>query len=108
MKNTQTNNTKKENSRLTKAICAAVGVVLIILAILLSLRGCAEDGSASAHGSNNVIGNPGIIYDTGAVEGGWDEADTESIVFALCICIARRDGLQPSSAHNSSYVYPSI
>ena len=83
MKNTQTNNTKKENSRLTKAICAAVGVVLIILAILLSLRGCAEDGSASAHGSNNVIGNPGIIYDTGAVEGGWDEADTESIVASL-------------------------
>jgi len=83
MKNTQTNNTKKENSRLTKAICAAVGVVLIILAILLSLRGCAEDGSASAHGSNNVIGNPGIIYDTGAVVGGWDEADTESIVASL-------------------------
>ena len=83
MKNTQTNNTKKDTSRLTKAICAAVGVVLIVLAILLSLRGCAEDGSASAHGSNNVIGNPGIIYDTGAVEGGWDEADTESIVASL-------------------------
>ena len=33
MKNTQTNNTKKDNSRLTKAICAAVGVVLIVLAI---------------------------------------------------------------------------
>ena len=83
MKNTQTNNTKKDTSRLTKAICASVGVVLIVLAILLSLRGCAEDGSASAHGSNNVIGNPGIIYDTGAVEGGWDEADTESIVASL-------------------------
>ena len=83
MKNTQTNNTKKDNSRLTKAICAAVGVVLIVLAILLCLRGCAEDGSASAHGSNNVIGNPGIIYDTDAVEGGWDEADTESIVASL-------------------------
>ena len=55
MKNTQTNNTKKDNSRLTKAICAAVGVVLIVLAILLSLRGCAEDGSASAHNSGNVI-----------------------------------------------------
>ena len=83
MKNTQTNNTKKDTSRLTKAICAAIGVVLIILAILLSLRGCAEDGSASAHSSGNIIGNPGIIYDTGAVEGGWDEADTESIVASL-------------------------
>ena len=83
MKNTQTNNTKKDTSRLTKAICAAVGVVLIVLAILLSLRGCAEDGSASAHNSGNVIGNPGIIYDTGAVEGGWEEADTESIVASL-------------------------
>ncbi|MBR2896237.1 MAG: hypothetical protein IKC03_11380, partial [Oscillospiraceae bacterium] len=78
MKNTQTN--KKNTNRF---LCAAVVVLLAILAILFFLRGCSNSSSAPTYDDTTSSSNPGIIYDHGAVEGGWDAADTESIIANL-------------------------
>lgn len=55
------------------------GILLMIFAILFALHGC-EDASASAHDGGY---GSGLVYDSSAVEGGWDEADTDSIVESL-------------------------
>ena len=71
------NNRKKNN----RAVYVAAGVLLIIAVIVGLLRGC--DGSPLAVEPDQTTQTAGIVYDTGAVEGGWNEADTEKIIESL-------------------------
>ena len=71
------NNRKKNN----RAVYVAAGVLLIIAVIVGQLRGC--DGSPLAVEPDQTTQTAGIVYDTGAVEGGWNEADTEKIIESL-------------------------
>ena len=73
------NTTKKTDSK--KFLKTAGVVILILLSVILaalSLRGCSADAAAKGDSFTS-----GLVYDTGAVVGGWDEADTESIVASL-------------------------
>ena len=56
-----------------------IGVLLIIAILLAVFRGCEGKPVTDAP----VTPNPGIVYDDGAVEGGWDEADTDRIIASL-------------------------
>ena len=74
----QTNN--KNNKKVIKT-CTIIGAfVLMLAALLFAMHGCTNDNTAGAH---TGVMNPGFILDAGAVEGGWTEADTESIVANL-------------------------
>ena len=55
---------------------AALLVLLIIAAAVFLLRSCTD-------GKTPDPAPGGIVYDPGAVEGGWNEADTDKIVDAL-------------------------
>lgn len=67
---------KNDNTKFKKTIGIVIGVLLVIAIILGLLRGC--DGNTTTAPSDTT--GPGIVYDDGAVEGGWDEADTDKIV----------------------------
>lgn len=56
-----------------------IGVLLIIAILLAVFRGCEGEPVTDTP----VTPNPGIVYDDGAVEGGWDEADTDKIIASL-------------------------
>ena len=70
-------NKKSDNNKSKKTIGIVIGVLLVIAIILGLLRGC--DGGKPIETPNDTTG-PGIVYDDGAVVGGWDEADTDKIV----------------------------
>ena len=53
-----------------------VGILVLIVAILLMLRSCGSTGDDSKT-------NTGLLIDSSAVEGGWDEADVDEIVDGL-------------------------
>ena len=69
-------NKKSDNSKFKKTMAIVIGVLLVIALILGLLLGC--DGNTNVDPSDTT--GPGIVYDDGAVEGGWDEADTDKIV----------------------------
>lgn len=71
---------KKESKNNSKtAIGIVIGVLLIIAIILGCLRGC--NGDKPTNIPDNT--GPGIVYDDGAVVGGWDETDIDKIVEGL-------------------------
>lgn len=73
-------NLKKESKNNSKTIIGIViGVLLMIAIILGCLRSCEGDQSAATPDNTGT----GIVYDDGAVVGGWDEADIDKIVEGL-------------------------
>ena len=57
-----------------------IGVLLVLAILLAAFRGC-EGDRPTENPTDTAF--PGIVYDDGAVEGGWDEADTEKIIASL-------------------------
>ena len=49
--------------------------------LLAVFRGC--ESNPVNDNPSDITPNPGIVYDDGAVEGGWDEADTDKIIASL-------------------------
>ena len=75
----ETRNNRRQTYGLILMI-AAIVVVVIIIALLL--RGCENRNKEPAATSTLQISS-GIAYDSGAVAGGWDEADMDAIVRGL-------------------------
>ena len=57
-----------------------IGVLLVLAILLAAFRGC-EGDKPTENPADTAF--PGIVYDDGAVEGGWNEADTEKIIASL-------------------------
>ena len=70
---------KNNNAKFKKTMGIILGVLIIIAVILGCLRGCEGDQSATTPDNTGT----GIVYDDGAVVGGWDEADIDKIVEGL-------------------------
>ena len=65
---------KNNNKQKTKIMAfLAVLALLVVIIVLLLLRGCSPEKPATG----------GVVYDSNAVEGGWDEADTDGIIAGL-------------------------
>ena len=73
------NNNRKDTKNSNKAIAIVIGVLLVIAILLAAFRGCENEKPIE----NSVETGPGIVYDDGAVEGGWNEADTDKIIASL-------------------------
>lgn len=73
------NNSRKDTKNSNKAIAIVIGILLIIAILLVAFRSCKGDKPIE----NPTETNPGIVYDDSAVEGGWDEADTDKIIASL-------------------------
>ena len=67
---------KQRNGGSNRGALIALLVLLIIAAAVFLLRSCTD-------GKTPDLVPGGIVYDPGAVEGGWNEADTDKIVDAL-------------------------
>ena len=67
---------KQRNGGSNRGALIALLVLLIIAAAVFLLRSCTD-------GKTPDLAAGGIVYDPGAVEGGWNEADTDKIVDAL-------------------------
>lgn len=75
MANANTPIKKKPNGKY-KAAGVVILILLLIAAALFIFKSC----SAQPDGDT---GSTGLVYDRGAIEGGWDEADTGKIVDSL-------------------------
>ena len=56
-----------------------IGVMLAVVVVLLLLRGCVKKNAELPEDQ----ASPGIVYDSEAVVGGWDQADLDAIVKGL-------------------------
>ena len=65
---------KKESGGNYKTIGIVILVLIFIAAALFIFKSCSGDKDV------DPTSNGGIVYDSGAVEGGWDEADVDKIV----------------------------
>ena len=75
------NNNRKDSQNNNKIIAIVIGVLLIIAILLAAFRGCESDKPIIDNPGDTT--GPGIVYDDSAVEGGWDEADTDKIIASL-------------------------
>lgn len=73
------NNSRKDSQNSNKIIAIVIGVLLVIAILLAAFRGCENEKPIE----NPAETNPGIVYDDSAVQGGWDEADTDKIIASL-------------------------
>lgn len=70
---------KNDNSKTYKTAGLVILVLLVIALALLLFRSCGTDDPAIQ--DDPVTG--GLVYDDGAVVGGWDEADKDAIIAGL-------------------------
>ncbi len=75
------NTNQKKNNKTMKGVGIFIGILLVIAIVLGLLRGCENEQPVSGPGETTQ--NPGIVYDDNAVEGGWNEADTDKIIASL-------------------------
>ena len=68
---------KKKSGGNYKTIGIVILVLIFIAAALFIFKSCSGDKDV------DPTSNGGIVYDSGAVEGGWDEADVDKIVEGL-------------------------
>lgn len=68
---------KKKSGGNYKTIGIVILVLMFIAAALFIFKSCSGDKDV------DPTSNSGIVYDSGAVEGGWDEADVDKIVEGL-------------------------
>ncbi len=73
------NRTNTDKSKSYKTAGLVILVLLVIAVALFLFRSC---GAEQTDNPGNTQAS-GIIYDNNAVEGGWNEADTDKIVAAL-------------------------
>lgn len=71
---------ERDNKKFYRNTGILIGVLLIIAILLVVFRGCESNINTDNPADTTV---PGIVYDNGAVQGGWDEADTDKIVASL-------------------------
>ncbi len=85
---------KKDNKKTYRTYAIVIGILLIIAIIVGIARGCESGGTATDDTDNTEVTDtsvtdidipetlptPGIVYDTGAIEGGWETADAEKII----------------------------
>ncbi|MDD3229294.1 MAG: hypothetical protein PHE09_08755 [Oscillospiraceae bacterium] len=67
---------KKKLSSKYKAAGVVILILLLIAAAFFIFKSCSAQPDSDT-------GSTGLVYDSGAVEGGWDEADTGKIVDSL-------------------------
>lgn len=75
------NNNRKDSQNNNRIIAIVIGVLLVIAILLAAFRGCESDKPIIDNPGDTP--GPGIVYDDSAVEGGWDEADTDKIIASL-------------------------
>ncbi len=110
---------ERDNSNTYKRSAIIIGILLIIAIIVASLRCCdtetlTGDETTSSDttavlveipdigdSSDTDTHSPGIIYDTGAVEGGWETTDPDKIVENLNEKVA--EGMINISMNTSPY-----
>ena len=73
----KTNTPAPKKTGTYKTAGVVILILLIIAAALFIFKSCSDEQAP------NPTPSGGIVYDTGAVEGGWDEADTDKIVDSL-------------------------
>ena len=69
----------KRNTTTRNALIAIA--VLLVIAVIVYFVQSGKPGTDKQDGTEPS--NPGIIYDSNAVEGGWNEADLDTIVEGL-------------------------
>jgi hypothetical protein len=74
----KTNSKNTKNNKTAVAVGAGILALLLIVAALFLFKGCSADQPSTDESTIS-----GLVYDTGAVEGGWSEADTDKIVASL-------------------------
>lgn len=68
---------KKKSGGNYKTIGIVILVIVIVAAALFIFKSCSGDKAV------DTTPNGGVVYDSGAVAGGWDEADVDKIVEGL-------------------------
>ena len=73
------NNAKNKQQNKTFRTVGIVILVLLAIAIIVFLfRSCGADKP-----EDDPAVNKGLVYDSSAIEGGWDEADADAIIAGL-------------------------
>ncbi len=85
----QTHFPENDNKKAYRTYAIVIGILLIIAIIVGTFRGCGferiitddtTDTDTTVTDTADTAHAPGIVYDTGAVEGGWETADAEKLI----------------------------